>query len=342
MLAWRVHRYGRPSDALVLDDIPVPEPGPGQVRIAVRATALNFNDVDGCYGRYRTVHPPLPYTLGMEVTGRVEAAGAGAEGWIGKRVMATPENWFGGYAEYVVAPLDMTFEVPDGLTDEQAAAFFYPFHLAYLGLFERGRLQAGETVLVHAAAGGVGSAAVQLALAAGARVLTTVGGPDKAKFVRELGADLVVDYRAGDFVDAVLDATGGEGVDAVFDSVGGDVMERSWRCIARNGRHLVLGFSGGIEAEDTGITLRPILFGNFSLVGVLFAYSAAPVQAKRFNGVNVVPRSVGDEVHARLAGLLEAGRIKPVVGQTVTFADLPQALERMEARKTIGRTVITL
>src|SRR5436190_5441466 len=194
MRAWRVHRYGRPSEALELDDVPEPEPGPGTVRVQSRATVLNYNEVDGCRGRYLTVNPQLPYTLGMEVFGVVDAAGAGAESWIGRRVVATAAGAFGAHAEAVIAPADMVFHAPAALDDAGAAAFFFPFHLAYLGLHERGGLQPGETVLIHAAAGGVGSAAVQLARAAGATVLATAGGPEKVEFVHGLGADIVIDY----------------------------------------------------------------------------------------------------------------------------------------------------
>ena len=167
----------------------------------------NYNEVDGCRGRYLTVNPPLPYVLGMEVTGVVDAAGPGAEAWIGRRVVATAQGAYGGHAEAVIAPADMVFDAPPALDAGGAAAFLFPFHLAWLGLHERGGLQAGETVLVHAAAGGVGSAAVQLARAAGARVIATAGGPDKVAFVRDLGADVVVDYRADDFAAVVEEAT---------------------------------------------------------------------------------------------------------------------------------------
>ena len=163
MKAWRVHRHGRPVHALRLDDIEALEPGPKQVRIAVATTVLNFNDIDGCHGRYRTVSPPLPYTAGMEVVGVVDRVGAGAEDWLGRRVMATPDGAFGGYAEQAIAGLDMLFEAPESLKDRDAAAFFFPFHLSYLALHERARLLPGETVLIHAAAGGIGSAALQLA-----------------------------------------------------------------------------------------------------------------------------------------------------------------------------------
>lgn len=342
MKAWRVHRHARPTHALRLDDVEPLEPGPGQVRVAVATTVLNFNDIDGCYGRYRTVNPPLPYTAGMEVLGVVDRVGQGAEAWMGRRVMTMPDGAYGGYAEQAIAGLDMLFEAPELLSDRDAAAFFFPFHLSYLALHERARLQPGETVLIHAAAGGIGSAALQLANAAGARVISTAGSGEKVAFCKDLGSDLAIDYTSDDFVEHVMDATEGRGVDVVFDTVGGEVAERSWRCIARNGRHLMVGFSSGIKAEDEGFVPRPILFGNFAILGVLLAYTSDPVPIKRATGFNLVPKEVGDEIQVALLELLAAGSIRPVVGKVVPFDQIPQALETFEARKTLGRTVVEL
>ena len=343
MRAWRVHRSGRPSEALELDELPDPEPGPGTVRVRPTATALNYNEVDGCRGRYLTVNPPIPYTLGMEVTGVVDAVGPGAEAWIGHRVVATAQGAFGGHAEAVICPVDMVFDAPAALDATGAAAFFFPFHLASLGLHERGRLQPGETVLVHAAAGGVGSAAVQLARAAGARVVATAGGPEKVAFVRDLGADVVVDYRADDFAPVVEEVTEGAGVDVVFDGVGGDVGARSLPCLARNGRYLVIGFASGIEAEEEAMaTGRALCFGSVSVCGVMLSYTSDPRAARRATGFNITPRSVGERVHAELERLLDAGAIRPVVGREVDFADLPVALDAMEDRATVGRVVVHL
>jgi NADPH2:quinone reductase len=256
--------------------------------------------------------------------------------------MGTGTGATGAHAELVVGPVDMAFDVPPELSDVEAAAFFYPFHLAHLGLHERGRLQPGETVLVHAAAGGVGSAAVQLAVAAGARVIATAGGPEKLDFVRDLGADVAIDYRHGGFASAVLDATEGRGVDVCFDGVGGGVTTESLRCLTRNGRHLVIGFAGGIEAEEIPIVNgRSLCFGNFSLVGVILAYSD-PALLPPGSGFNPTPPQVGEEVHAHLIELLRAGQIRPVVGRVVPFAQLPEALEDMEARTTMGRIVVQI
>jgi len=342
MKAWRVHQHGSPTQALELDEIDSPLPGPGQVRIAVSHTVLNFNDIDGCYGRYQTVNPTLPYVAGMEVVGTVDEAGEGAESLLGHRVMATPDGAVGGYAEHAIAGVDMVFDVPDALSGIDAAAFFYPFHLSYLALHERARIQSGETVLIHAAAGGIGSAAVQVAKAAGARVVTTAGSAAKVAFCEKLGADVALNYSDQDFAAEVMEATSGVGVDVVFDTVGGDVAEKTWGCIARNGRHVMVGFSSGIGVEDNSLTPRPIMFGNFAVLGVLLAYSTQPEAIKRATGWNLTPKSVGDEVHAALTVLLGEGAIHPIVGNVVPFADIPSALEVFESRQTVGRTVVEL
>jgi NADPH2:quinone reductase len=282
----------------------------------------------------------LPYTLGMELVGDVVATGTGADGWLGKRVIATATGAIGAHAQASVAPVEMTFEAPAELDDTDAAAFFYPFHLAYLGLHERARIASGETVLVHAAAGGVGSAAVQLAVAAGCRVIATAGSDDKLEVARSLGADVAIDYRASSFVDGVLDATDGRGVDVCFDGVGGDVMVQSLRCLARNGRHVVVGFASGIEAEEVPlVTGRMLCFGNLAVMGVILSYRD-PATVPRGVGYNPFPREVGEQVHDHVSSLLRAGRIRPIVGRTVSYLDLPGALEEMEARSTIGRTVV--
>jgi NADPH2:quinone reductase len=340
MRAWRVHRYGGPGDALELDDVDEPEPGPDQIVVATATTPLNFNEVDGCFGRYRTIDPPLPYTLGMEVVGAVVRAGEGAAGWLGRRVLATATGAFGAHAEQVLADVDMVFDAPDTLDDVQAGAFFFPFHVAHLALVERGHLQPGQTVLVHAGAGGVGSAAVQLAAALGGRVLATAGGPEKVARCRELGADVAIDYRSEDFAAAVLDATGGRGVDLVCDLVGGATTVATFPCVALGGRHVLAGFSGGIEAEDAGIVPRPILFGNFDVCGVMLSYRRDPSVAKQHTGFNLFSRADGEAVQAHLVELLDAGSIHPVVGRTAPWTDLPAELQRLADRRTTGRTVL--
>lgn len=343
MKAWQVVGRGSPTDALQLVDVPTPVPRAGELLVRTSATVLNFNEVDGCRGRYLTVNPPLPYTSGMELVGTVEAAGPGGEAWVGQRVVSTAAGGFGAHAEAAVVSADMTFAAPAALDNVHAAAFFFPFHLGSLGLFERGRLQAGQTVLVHAAAGGIGSAAVQLAAAAGARVIATAGGAEKVATAKRLGADVAIDYRRVDFVDAVADATDGRGVDLVFDGVGGDVGARSLRCVAHNGLYLIVGFASGIEAEEIAtVTPRQLCFGNFSVGGVMLSYTSHPGPVRAATNFNVTSRATGEAVHTRLLALLDAGKIAPVIGDVVAFADLPAALDRMERRETIGRIVVDL
>jgi NADPH2:quinone reductase len=340
MKAWQVVRHARPSDALEVRDVADPTPGPGQLRVATRASSLNFNEIDACYGRYLTVDPPLPYTLGMEVVGIVDVVGdAALDSWLGKRVTAAGAGATGAHAQLVIADAAMAFEAPASLDDAQAAAFFFPFHVAYLSLCSRGGLRPDETLLVHAGSGGVGSAAVQLGHALGARVIATAGGEEKLAFCRSLGADVVIDYRREPFADAVLEATHGRGVDVVCDLVGGDVTQQSLRCLARGGRLMLTGFSGGIEAEDSAaLTPRPIIFGNVSVGGVLLAY--VPDGAPEHAGLGLLPRSVGERVQRHLIELLDAGRIRTLAKRTAAWTELPIELERIERRDSIGRNAL--
>lgn len=348
MRAWQVVRIGPPSQALELREVEPPAPGPGQILVRARASVLNYNEVDGCHGRYLTINPPLPYTLGMECVGEVIAAGPGEDAWLGRQVTSSGFGAIGAHADEVLCSSAMTFDIPPALDDAQAAAFFYPFHLAHLGLFERGRLRAGETVLVHAGAGGVGSAAVQLAAAAGATVIATAGSDEKAALARGHGAHHVINYRTADFAAEALSITGDRGVDVVFDGVGGEVMLQSLRCLARGGRHLTIGFASGIEAEEVPlVTGRMLCFGNFDLIGVILAYTP-PEIAGRIAGASGMPvprfnpptTEIAQGVQNHLLDLLAKGAIRPVVGGRVDFADLPAALEAMERRQTAGRIVL--
>jgi NADPH2:quinone reductase len=318
-----------------------PSPGPGEVLVRADAVTLNFNDIDGIHGRYATVPVPAPYIPGMEAVGTVEAVGEGAdEALVGTRVVAIPSGAYGGYAEYSVAPAVMTFPMPDTIPLPDAGAILMPFHLAGLSLYVRAGVRDGETVMIHAAAGGVGSAAVQLAKAAGARVIALAGSAEKAHFCSQLGADVAIDTSATDFVDAVLEATGGRGVEVAFDTIGGDVTVRTFRCMVFGGRHVLAGFASGIEAEDEGMVPRPILFGNFSLVGVCLAYVDDPLAVKAAVGSNFLSRDDARALHDRVLGLVESGAVRPVVGLDVPFDELPQALDAMEQRRTVGRIVV--
>jgi NADPH:quinone reductase len=341
MRAWRVHEFGAPTDVLHVDEVAPPEPGPGEVQIAVEAITINFNDIDGIRGRYRTVPVEPPYIPGMEVLGRVQAAGDGGGALIGRRVCAVPAGAFGGYAEVAVAPVAMTFVMPEEMDTATAASVYMPFHVAHLALYERGRLSADDTVLVHAAAGGAGSAAVQLARVRGARVIATAGSPQKLRLASELGADVAIDY-SDDFVGQVLEATGGRGVDVAFDTVGGATTIETFRCMAFGGRHLLVGFASGIEAEDEGIVPRPVLFGNFSLVGVCHAYTDDALEFKRATGMNFPSHADGVRVHGDLLRMIGAGTIRPITGSASSFPELPEIVGAMESRATIGRNVVVV
>src|SRR6476620_1763001 len=201
MRAWRTHEYGRPTEVLRLDTVPVPSPEAGELCVRVQAIPFNLNDLERITGGNMMVRPELPYSPGMEVMGIVDACGPGTEQWLGQRVVAMPKQANGGFAEYAICPDVSTFAMPESIPLPGAAALYFPFHLAWLGLIDRAELQAGETVLIHAAAGGSGSAAVQLAANAGAHVIATVGSDDKVQLCRDLGAETVVNYRSEGFAE---------------------------------------------------------------------------------------------------------------------------------------------
>lgn len=324
MRAWRAHELGEPEAVLVLEDVDAPDPGPGQVAIDVRRAALNFPDVLMCRGEYQ-VKPPLPFTPGAEVAGVVADAGEGVDrSIIGRRVLATPHPGHGAFAERTIAAESTTFAIPDEMGWSAAASLHVTYQTGHVALHRRAGLQPGETLLVHAGAGGVGSAAIQLGLAAGARVLATAGGPEKVAICRDLGAEIAIDYRAEDFVAAVKDATDGRGADVIYDPVGGDTFDRSRRCVAFEGRILVIGFAGGRIADAP---TNHALIKNYSIVGVHWGF------------YHVMEPSLIDETHKELLRLYAAGAIDPLVSERVPLEDLAEALTRLGGRGTWGKVV---
>jgi NADPH2:quinone reductase len=345
MRAWRLHEYGQPLDVLQLDEVPVPEPEAGEARVRVHAIPLNLNDLERITGANMMVRPELPYAPGMEVMGVVEACGEGAEAWQGKRVVATTKQAFGGYAEAAICPVISMFEMPDDIPLPDAAALYFPFHLAWLGLFDRAALQAGETVLIHAAAGGSGSAAVQLAKSAGARVFATAGTDEKVQLCRDLGADVAINYADDDFGAIVMAKTDNRGVDVVFDNVGASVFEQSLKVTAYDGRYLMMGFaSDKSKVDEPFVVPRSIAAGNLKLCGVLLSYAEPGVATfvKQAMGFNFVGREVGERITNEVIDLVRAGKVKPVIGQVVGFDDVPQAIDDLANRRTTGRVVIQL
>lgn len=342
MKALRVLRNGRPVEALEIVELEVPEPGPGQVRIAVVAGSLNFNDLDRCYGRVTSIPMPAPFTLGMDVCGVVDAAGVGAESWIGQRVVAITQMAQGGLAEYALAPVDSVFLAPTELDDAEATAFVIPYHTAHLALFERARLRRSEGLLVISGASGLGTAAIQLGVAAGARVYATAGGPEKTALCRELGAELVVDHREVDFALAVLDHTKDVGAEVVCDLAGGDFVAKAWRCTARDGRYLAVGFADDPKNGTGGVALRPTCIGNFSIFGVIGAYMSHVPSVIRRAGFNPYGRDVAEKVHAELLQGISKGELRPIVGNRVPLEDAAEALEAHEQRTSLGRSVVLI
>ncbi len=340
MKAVQVTRNGAPGEVLAVVDVDIPEPGPGEVLIEVGAGSLNFNDIDRCRGKLVSVPTPPPYTLGMDVCGVVEAAGPGAEQWLGRRVVAITKTALGGLAEHAVAPAVSVFDAPPELDDAEATAFLLTFHTSHLALFRRGQLKAGETLVVHSAASGLGTAAIQLGKAAGARVIAVAGGPDKGALCAALGADLVIDHTAEDFVEAVLVATDDVGAEVILDLTGGDFVERSWRCTAREGRYLAVGFADDDENGMTGRPLRMACIGNISIVAVMVAWADEVDPGMRRFGFNPFGRDVADEIHNDLLRLVAEGRIRPAIGRRVTMAEAGAALDEHDQRRAIGRTVV--
>jgi NADPH2:quinone reductase len=345
MRAWRTHEWGQAARVLKLDRIAIPEPGPGELLVRNHAIPLNLNDMERVNGGNMMVVPQLPLVPGMEVMGVVEATGAGAESRQGQRVVAMPKQACGGWAEYSLCPGFSAFEMPEDVPLPDAAALYFPFHLAWLGLVDRAGLREGETVLIHAAAGGAGSAAVQLAKSRGARVLATVGSDAKRKLCEELGADVVINYREQDFGEIVMAETQMRGVDVVFDNVGEAVMEASMRCIAYNGRYLMMGFaSDKRRVDEPFIVPRRVATGNFRLCGVLLAYApdaSIPVMKKGM-GWNFAPTGLGAAITREIVELVRKGTLRPVIGKVADFEDLPGEIQALYDRKTVGRTIVRL
>ena len=341
--AWVATALGDPTKVLEQQQIEVGAPGINEARIRVESFSLNFNDIDIIRGRYLTLPLEPPFTPGMESVGVVEAAGPGAEHLLGQRVVAIPVMAHGGYAEYALVDAATALHIPIGMRASEAAALHYPFHLALFALQERAQLQPGETLLVHAAAGGTGSGAVQIGKALGAKVIATAGSDEKLDVCRELGADIAINYREDNFVDVVNDATYGAGVDVAWDTIGGDVTLETFKCMGMHGRHLILGFSDDIQLEDAAyFTPRAMAYGNFSLVGVCLVYVNDPLGTRRTLGFNWPSRSEGQAAHAQILELIRTGVIKPFVGRELSFDDIPECLEAMERRETVGRLVARL
>ncbi|WP_135820923.1 quinone oxidoreductase family protein [Halostella litorea] len=322
MQAIEVQEFGT-SDALAVVDRETPEPGAGEVRIAVEAAGINFADVMQRRGHYQG-GPEPPYVPGMEAAGTVDAVGEGVGLDEGDRVVAMTNG--GAYADYVTTDPASVFPIPEGMSFAEAAGFPVQFLTAHGCLFEWGGLEEGERVLIHAAAGGVGTAAVQLASRAGAEVFGTASSREKLDLAAELGCDHPINYVEEDFVERVDELTDGEGVDLVLDGVGGDTFGDSLDAIPQFGRIVAYGAASGRPGEvDTGT----LLFGNKSVIGYHLGRAMA-------TDPNRVLKAVPD-----LQQGLQAGELEVIVGETFPLADAAEAHEFIENRGSTGKVVLT-
>ena len=325
MRAWQVVRHGAPADALALCEVAPPEPGPGFLRVRVAAAALGLPDALMCRGAY-ALTPRLPFTPGQELAGVVSAAGPGARARVGSRVMAVSGFFLGhgSFAQEALALDDFCFEVPPELADAEAAAFLIPFHTAYVGLVRRAALRAGETLLVLGAAGGTGSAAIQLGRALGARVLASARGEERAAFCRAQGAEIAIDPRREDLAARVRALTDGRGADVIYDPVGGEAFEAATHAVAHEGRILAVGFaSGRWGAPDPA----HLVTHNYTLMGVM---------------PGGYDRAFKEQAQTRLEAWLRAGELRVPVARTLPFEALPQGLEALAAGGLTGRLVLEI
>ncbi|MFC7991099.1 NADPH:quinone oxidoreductase family protein [Streptomyces pilosus] len=315
MQAWQVHELGEPGEVMRLAEVTRPTPGEGQVLLTVRAANINFPDALMCRGQYQ-VRPPLPFTPGVEICGETED---------GRRVIANPALPYGGFAQYAVADAATLLPAPEALDDAEAAALHIGYQTGWFGLHRRARLEAGETLLVHAAAGGVGSAAVQLGKAAGATVIGVAGGAEKAAVARALGCDVVIDRREQDVVAAVKEATGGRGADVIYDPVGGEAYAQSAKAVAFEGRIVVVGFASGSIPSPA---LNHALVKNYAVLGLHWGL---------YNTKN--PELVR-HCHEQLTDLAARGAIKPLVSERVPLAGAAEAVQRVADGVTTGRVAV--
>ena len=321
MKAWQVNSWGEP-ESMTLAEVQAPPPAANQVRIRTRAAALNFFDILQIQGKYQD-KPPFPFTPGAEAAGIVDAVGEDVTQFEpGDAVMAF--TWGGGMGEMALANATWTFRIPPGLDFVEAAAMPIVYHTSWYALRHRGGLLAGEWLLVHAGASGVGMSAIQIGKALGARVIATAGSREKLDFALAQGAAHAIDYRSEKWVDEVKQITGG-GADVIYDPVGGDVFDLSTKCIASEGRLLVIGFAAG---RIPSIAANRILLKNMSVVGVFWGSHA------RRN-----PEFVA-ETQEELDAMYVAGQIRPVAGATYPLEEAPRALRDLADRKVAGKAVL--
>jgi len=325
MLAIEIREPGGP-EVLVAAERPRPTPGAGEVLIKVAAAGVNRPDVMQRRGQY----PPPPGASdipGLEVAGTIEEVGAGVTDWhAGEHVCALVAG--GGYAEYCVAPAPQCLATPAGMVSVKAAAIPETFFTVWSNVFERGRLRAGETLLVHGGSSGIGTTAIQLGRAFGARVFATAGSAEKCAACERLGAERAINYHDVDFVAAIRELTAGRGVDVVLDIVGGEYVARNVELLALDGRLVQIAVLGGARAQ---INMVPILQRRLTITGSTLRARPVPEKA-----------AIARAVHNRVWPLLESGAVAPVVFQTFPLRDAATAHRVMESSAHIGKLVLVV
>jgi NADPH2:quinone reductase len=313
-----------PASSLVVEEAAPPPMRDGAVRVAVAAAGVNFGDSLMVEGKYQE-KPPFPFSPGFEIAGRITEAAPDVTGLkVGDRVMGTMP--FGGYASEAVAAAGDVTRIPDRMPFDVAAGFPVAYGTSHGALEWRARLQPGETLLVHGAAGGVGLTAVEIGKAMGATVIATAGGPEKLEIARRHGADHLIDYSREDLRARLRELTGARGVDVVYDPVGGDAFDASLRAIAWEGRILVIGFAGGKVPQ---VPANILLVKNCDVIGFYWgSYRAKkPEQVRRS--------------YEQLFRWYEEGRLRPHVSERLDLADAAQAIDALRTRKSTGKVVLT-
>jgi putative PIG3 family NAD(P)H quinone oxidoreductase len=325
MIAIEIREPGDP-DVLVPVERPIPTPGSGEVLIKVAAAGVNRPDLMQRRGRY----PPPPGASdipGLEIAGTVDRLGSDVSPWkVGDDICALVAG--GGYAEYCVAPAPQCLPVPRGLDIVSAAAIPETFFTVWTNVFERGRLAAGESILIHGGASGIGTTAIQLARARGARVFATAGSPEKCAACERLGAERAINYKETDFLEAVRAATGGRGVDVVLDMVGGDYFPRNIDALAVEGRLVEIATLRGAKAE---ITIPTVMQRRLTITG-----STLRARAVAEKG------AIAQAVRTHVWPLVESGAVKPIIHQTFPLADAAAAHRVLEAGAHIGKVVLVV
>ena len=322
MHAWMCHNPVG-TDALQWQEVTTPEPGAGQARVAVKAASLNFPDILIVQNKYQ-FKPALPFVPGSEYAGVVDAVGAGVtQVKPGDRVMVIGGT--GGFGTHAVVPAEKLVPMPPSMSFEHGAAFLMTYGTTQHALLDRGQLKAGETVLVLGAAGGVGTAAVQIAKAAGARVIAAASTDAKCALCKQIGADATINYSTENIRDALKALTDGKGPDVVYDPVGGDLAEPVFRSIAWRGRYLVVGFAGGAIPS---LPLNLSLLKGAAIVGVFWG-----------DFVRREPQAFQRDLQ-QLATWYAEGKVTPVMDQTLPLSELQAAYARMGARQVVGKLVL--